>query len=149
MPLFNKTQRLNIRTRNNLTRSAQNNSTGVKAFRNPINAAIMGYNNYWRGKRQYVNYLTKYGKITEEQGERYLKLISNNNKTLNNATKKSLKPWLLPEAPPGFKPRPPTYPRKTYKNLNSSRNNNSNNNPRQPNNRNASSPKSDPSTLVQ
>lgn len=128
MPNYNKTQRLNLKTRANLNRATRNN--GVTATRNPLNGAVMGYNNYWKGRRQYVDYLIKYGKISEEQGERYLKLISNNNQTLNNATKKALKPWLLPEAPPGFKPHPPSYPRKTLqlsKNLN--RNRNRNNNP--------------------
>jgi len=123
MPTYNKTKRLNLRSGNNLTRAAKNNSSGVQVSRNPLNAAVMGYNNYWRGRRQYVNYLTKYGKISDEEGERYLKLISNNNKTLNNSTKKSLKPWLLPSPPPGFKPHPPSYPRKINKNLNTRKNN--------------------------
>lgn len=124
MPSYNKTQRLNLRNHGNLTRASQNNSTGVKATRNPLNGAVMGYNNYWKGKRQYVDYLIKYGKISEEQGEKYLKLISNNNKTLNNTTKKALKPWLLPEAPPGFKAHPPSYLRKTLKAPNNIRKNN-------------------------
>ena len=119
--LVNKTKRLNLRSRNNLTRAVQNNI--VKESRNPINKAIMGYNNYWKGRRQYVDYLIKYGKINEDQGARYMKLISNNNTTLNNATKKTLKPWLLPGAPPGAKRKTMNY----SKNL--ATNNKGNNNP--------------------